>query len=69
MTPEERSLNSDGTPVEWWFNSKTGEVEFGRLSAKPYRIGPFKTAEEARDALKKIAERAELWKKDEEQEN
>jgi len=56
MTPDE--LTSDGSPAEWWFNTKTGEVEFGRLSASPQRLGPFGSKEEASRALEFIARRA-----------
>ena len=59
MTPKVRS---DGTNPQWWFNSKTKQVEFGRLSPAPHRIGPFDSEEEARRAEETVAERAERWK-------
>jgi hypothetical protein len=59
-------LNSDGSPVEFWFNTKTGEVEEGRLSAAPYRVGPFKSKDEAERALELLAERSRLWASEEE---
>ncbi len=58
MTPSDKKIASDGTPEEWWFNTKTGTVEFGRLSASVSRIGPFASKEQASQALKIISERA-----------
>ena len=65
MTPEPRS---DGTNPKWWFNSKTKEVEFGRLSPAPHRIGPFDSEAEARRAEEIVAERAAKWKAEEDEE-
>ena len=62
MTPANRQLSSDGSPTEWWFNTKSGLVEFGKLSAAPYRIGPFKSESEARQALELLAARAKSWR-------
>ena len=69
MTPANQQLSSDGTPLEWWFNTRTNSVEFGKLSAAPYRIGPFATENEAKNALAVIAERAKRWKESEQQED
>ena len=66
MTPEP---NSDGTNPKWWFNTKTGEAEFGRLSPAPNRLGPFETKEEALRAESIVAERAARWKAEEERED
>jgi hypothetical protein len=30
-----------GITTQWWYNTRTGEVEEGRLSPAPYRAGPF----------------------------
>ena len=69
MTPANKQLSSDGAPLEWWFNTRTNAVEFGKLSAAPYRIGPFATENEAKNALSVIAERAKRWKESEQQED
>jgi hypothetical protein len=69
MTPANQQLSSDGSPLEWWFNTRTNDVEFGKLSAAPYRIGPFETESEARQALAVIEERARKWRESEQQED
>ena len=43
---------------EYWFNTKTNEVEIGKQSLSLDRIGPFATYEEAKNALQTIAQRA-----------
>lgn len=53
--------------AQYWFNLKTLKVEQGLLSAAPYRVGPFKTEQEARDALKLLAERSKTWLEEEDQ--
>ncbi|MCO5293805.1 MAG: hypothetical protein M9882_02710 [Homoserinimonas sp.] len=47
--------------TEWWFNSRTGEVEEGPQSLSLDRIGPFKSREEASRALEIISQRARDW--------
>ncbi len=54
-------LDSSGVPEEFWFNTKTGEVEFGKVAAAPYRIGPFTTEADAKRALEIVASRSEKW--------
>jgi hypothetical protein len=49
---------------EFWFNLKTLKVEVGRKTAAPYRVGPFKSEVEARNALATIRERAETWREE-----
>jgi hypothetical protein len=51
---------------EFWFNLKTLKVEVGRKSAAPYRVGPFRTESEAKDALSTLSKRADDWRKEEE---
>ena len=51
---------------EFWFNTKTGEVEFGLQTAAPYRVGPFATRLEAERALEIIAERAAKLRREDE---
>ncbi len=43
---------------EYWFNTKTNEVEVGPQSLSLNRIGPFDTEAESSRALDVIAERA-----------
>ena len=50
---------------EFWFNLKTLKVEVGRKSAAPYRIGPFASECEARNALATIRDRADSWREEE----
>lgn len=47
--------------TEWWFNTKTQEVEEGPQSLAAERVGPFATREEASRANEIIAERARRW--------
>ena len=57
-------LDSSGVPEEFWFNLKTGKVEFGKLSAASYRVGPFKTESEAERALETLSSRSLKWRED-----
>jgi hypothetical protein len=43
---------------EYWFNTKTNEVEIGKQSLSLDRLGPFSTFEEAKNALEIVAKRA-----------
>ena len=52
-------------PKEYWFNTKTGEVETGKQVAALYRIGPFGSFDEAKNALKLLADRAAEWRNEE----
>lgn len=47
--------------TEWWFNTKTQNVEEGPQSLASDRIGPFDSREEASRANEIIAERARAW--------
>ncbi|MEY4275565.1 MAG: hypothetical protein RIS26_28 [Actinomycetota bacterium] len=60
------SLDSRGAPEEFWFNLKTGQVEYGKKSAAIYRVGPFQTEEEAKNALQTLRDRAQKWHEEEE---
>ena len=51
---------------EYWFNTKTQEVEVGKQSLSLDRLGPFSTFEEARNALEVIANRAAALRKEDE---
>ena len=55
--------------TEWWFNTKTQEVEEGMQSLAVDRIGPFETREEASRANEIVAERARAWAAEEEAED
>lgn len=46
---------------KYWYNSSTGEVEYGMLSPSVDRIGPFDTAEEAKNAPEVVEQRARAW--------
>lgn len=54
---------------KWWFNTKTRETEFGLKSNSLYRIGPFETEAEAKDAENIVRERARVWKESEQEED
>jgi hypothetical protein len=54
---------------EFWFNTKTGEVEVGLQTAAPYRIGPFASRHEAERALEIIAEKAAKLRREDESED
>lgn len=57
----DKALDSAGVPEEYWFNLKTNQVEYGRLVAASYRIGPFATEEQAARALETLASRSRKW--------
>ena len=46
---------------EYWFNTRTGEVEEGKQSIALERVGPFATREEAARAPQRLQERAAAW--------
>lgn len=51
---------------EYWFNTSTGEVEEGKASGWMDRMGPYASAEEARNAYAIAAERNEAADEDQE---
>ena len=51
---------------QYWFNTKTGEVEQGHQSLAIYRIGPFETPDEAKQALEILADRSKKLREQEE---
>jgi hypothetical protein len=51
---------------EYWFNTKTQEVEIGKQSLSLDRLGPFATLQEAKNALDIIAKRAAALRKEDE---
>lgn len=54
---------------KYWYNSRTGEVEFGMLSPSVDRVGPFDTQAEAQAAPSLLRARAEAWEQEEAEEN
>lgn len=53
---------------QYWFNTKTKKVETGAQSLAIYRLGPFKTYEEASKAEELLAQRARDIREEDEQE-
>jgi hypothetical protein len=51
---------------EYWFNTKTQEVEIGKQSLSLDRLGPFATMQEAKNAVEIIARRAAALRKEDE---
>ena len=49
---------------EYWFNTKTQEVEIGKQSLSLDRLGPFATLQEAKNAEEIIARRAAALRKE-----
>ncbi|KQQ27580.1 MULTISPECIES: SPOR domain-containing protein [unclassified Frondihabitans] len=46
---------------EFWFNTKTHQVEEGMVSPAVDRAGPYATREEAQHALERIKANSEKW--------
>ncbi|MGG7464016.1 MULTISPECIES: SPOR domain-containing protein [unclassified Plantibacter] len=46
---------------QYWYNVKTGAVEFGYASPSVDRVGPFETQEAAAHALEKLRENSAKW--------
>ena len=53
-----------GETQQWWFNNKTGEVEFGPQSLGMNRDGPYDTKEDALRAPEIARQRAKAWEAD-----
>lgn len=47
--------------AQYWYNSRTGQVERGMLSNSIDRVGPFATHEEAERAPQKLQANARKW--------
>jgi len=54
-------LTEEAAMTQWWFNTKTNQVEEGPQSLAADRVGPFSSREEAERANEIIAERARRW--------
>ena len=50
-----------GEEKKWYFNTKTGKVEHGRISSLFDVMGPYDSEEEAQDALEKAARDNAKW--------
>ena len=61
---EEGAAMSDGD-AKYWYNSETGQVEFGMISPSVDRVGPFDTEAEATRAPEVLKERARAWAEEE----
>ncbi|WP_324651103.1 hypothetical protein [Georgenia sp. H159] len=46
---------------EWYYNTRTGEVEQGKKSGSLHRMGPYPTREAATEAYERAADRNEAW--------
>ena len=62
-------MNDSSKEGEFWFNTRTNEVEVGKQSIAVYRIGPFKTRSEAERALEIIANKSKRWRESEAEED
>jgi hypothetical protein len=51
---------------KYWYNTRTGEVEIGRQSPWNRRMGPYRTREEAEQAIEIARQRAAEWSAEEE---
>lgn len=52
---------------EYWFNTRTNEVEVGKQSLSIDRLGPFYSRLEAEQALSIIAKRAEAVRQEDDE--
>lgn len=50
---------------EFWYNTRTGEVEAGKQSVATELVGPFATEAEAARAPERLAENARRWAEEE----
>ncbi|GAA4189222.1 hypothetical protein GCM10022219_04550 [Microbacterium oryzae] len=60
---------SDDPEKKYWYNLRTGEVEFGLVSPSVDRAGPFDTAEEAAQAPEVMRARSRAWAEEEARED
>lgn len=65
MTPREEGTGMSDGDHKYWYNSETGEVEFGMISPSIDRIGPFDSEAEARRAPEVLKERSRAWAEEE----
>lgn len=55
--------------TEYWFNTKTNQVELGKQSFAIYRIGPFSSRTEAEQAIKIVAAKSKDWKEEDDRDD
>lgn len=65
MTSRDEGADMSDGDHKYWYNSETGEVEFGMISPSIDRIGPFDTEAEARRAPEVVKERSRAWAEEE----
>lgn len=53
----------------WYFNIRTHQAEYGRISPLQDIIGPYATKEEALEALSTVAKRDKEWEEEDEKWN
>jgi hypothetical protein len=58
--------NTEEHGGSWWYNHKTGQVEFGRQSLGGDRDGPYASEAEAHRAPEIARRRAKEWQEEEE---
>lgn len=46
---------------QWYYNSRTKEVEYGKISPYSERMGPYGSREEAEKAVEIAAKRNQVW--------
>ena len=49
----------------YWYNVRSGEVEYGFISPSVDRVGPFDTEVDAANAPAKLRENSERWAREE----
>lgn len=54
---------------KYWYNIRTGEVEFGFESPSVDRVGPFDSKEQAAHALETLRSNSERWASEDADEN
>lgn len=52
--------------AKYWYNVKTGQVEYGPESNWENRMGPYDTEDQAKAALARAAQRNRDWDTDDE---
>lgn len=65
MTSREEGTDMSDGDHKYWYNSETGEVEFGMISPAADRVGPFDTEAEAHRAPHVLRERSRAWAEEE----
>ena len=61
MKRTRRNQISEEGKTEYWFNTKTMNVEVGKQDLALYRIGPFDSYEDAQNALQILKSRSDAW--------